>query len=134
MVDGMGYLSYRERLQKLGLTTLIERRMRGDLIETFKIMNGAVNYGQYMFHRNSAYNTRNINVASHHPTTASRDFFSNRVIEYWNQLPPPVKHASSVNAFKAGLDYFKFRKPNSMTSPKHQFLVPAGFPEFAARC
>ena len=72
-----------------------------------------IHYGQYMFHRNSAYNTRNINVASHHPTTASRDFFSNRVIKYWNQLQPPVKHASSVNAFKAGLDYFKFRKPNS---------------------
>ena len=98
---------------KSSVSTLIERRMRGNLIETFKIMNGAVNYGQYMFHRNSAYNTRNINVASHHPTTASRDFFSNRVIKYWNQLPPPVKHASSVNAFKAGLDYFKFRKPNS---------------------
>ena len=24
--------------------------------------------------------------------------------------------------------------PSGMTSPKHQFLVPAGFPEFAARC
>ena len=30
--------SYRERLEKIGLTTLLERRMRDDLIEIFKIM------------------------------------------------------------------------------------------------
>ena len=32
--------SYKERVQKLGLTILLERRMRDDLIETFKIING----------------------------------------------------------------------------------------------
>jgi hypothetical protein len=37
--SGMGFLSYSERLQKLGLTTLLERRMRGDLIEAYKIIN-----------------------------------------------------------------------------------------------
>ena len=31
-------ISYRKRLQRLVLTTLLERRKRGDLIETFKIM------------------------------------------------------------------------------------------------
>ena len=41
--------SYRERLEKLGLTTLLERRMRSDLIETFKIINGISNYGRYLF-------------------------------------------------------------------------------------
>ena len=30
--------SYWERLEKIGLTTLLERRMRDDLIEIFKIM------------------------------------------------------------------------------------------------
>ena len=30
--------SYRERLERLGLTTLLERRIRGDLIETFKMI------------------------------------------------------------------------------------------------
>ena len=33
-------LSYSERLSVLGLTTLEERRIRGDLIQLFKIKNG----------------------------------------------------------------------------------------------
>ena len=33
-------LSYGERLQKSGLTTLENRRLRGDLIEMFKIFKG----------------------------------------------------------------------------------------------
>jgi len=33
-------LSHDERLQKSGLTTLETRRLRGDLIEMFKIING----------------------------------------------------------------------------------------------
>ena len=40
-------------------TTLLERRMRGDLIETFKIINGFVNYGHNMF-RYKVYQTRNL--------------------------------------------------------------------------
>ena len=55
IIEGMGLLSYRLRLQRLRLTTLLERRMRGDLIETFKIINGFVNYGHNMFVTNTAY-------------------------------------------------------------------------------
>ena len=114
VIDGMEYLSYRERLQKLCLTTLLERRMHGDLIETYKIINGLVNCVHDMFHRNSsAYNTRNITVASHNSTKASHDLFCNRVIKYWNQLPSSVKNASNVNAFKAGLDHLKSCRLNS---------------------
>ena len=36
--------SYIERLEKLGLTTFLERRMGSDLIDTFKIINGISNY------------------------------------------------------------------------------------------
>jgi hypothetical protein len=52
IIHGIGFLSYSERLQKLGLTTLLERRMRGDLIEAYKIINGHVNYGHQMFNHN----------------------------------------------------------------------------------
>ena len=37
-IEGFGSLSYQERLSKLSLTTLLERRGKGDLIETFKIV------------------------------------------------------------------------------------------------
>ena len=41
--------SYRERFEKFGLITSLERNMRADLIETVKIDNGISNYGRYFF-------------------------------------------------------------------------------------
>ena len=49
LVNDIGTLSYGARLKSLKLTTLAERRMRGDLIETFKVVRGFVNYGQSLF-------------------------------------------------------------------------------------
>ena len=40
-------ISNRERSEKLGLITLLKRRMREDLTETFKIINGISNYGRH---------------------------------------------------------------------------------------
>ena len=37
MVHGLHHLSYEQRLRHLELTTLKERRIRGDLIETLKL-------------------------------------------------------------------------------------------------
>ena len=48
-IDGVGLLTYKNRLQKLGLTTLLERRARGDLIETFHIVSGIADYGTSLF-------------------------------------------------------------------------------------
>ena len=45
LIDGIGIIPYETRLQKLQLTTLLERRMRGDLIETYRIVTGKVDYG-----------------------------------------------------------------------------------------
>ena len=49
MIDGLGLMKYRERLDKLNLTTLLERRFRGDLIELFKIQKDFVRYGSDLF-------------------------------------------------------------------------------------
>ena len=46
--DGVGVF-YSMRLEKLGLTTLLKRRMGSDLIETFKISYGISNYDRYFF-------------------------------------------------------------------------------------
>ncbi|KAL5261917.1 hypothetical protein ACHWQZ_G007581 [Mnemiopsis leidyi] len=40
MIEGVGLLPYSERLQILQLTTLAERRSRGDLIEVYKASQG----------------------------------------------------------------------------------------------
>ena len=49
LVNNIGTLQYSARLKALNLTTLAERRIRGDLIETFKIVRGLVNYGNDIF-------------------------------------------------------------------------------------
>ena len=66
IIEGIGLLPHSQRLQRLRLTILLEHRMRGDLIETFKIFNGYVNYGHNMFTRDVSYQTRNLTVISHH--------------------------------------------------------------------
>ena len=40
MIPELRYLSYESRLLQCGLTTLETRRLRGDQIEVFKIVNG----------------------------------------------------------------------------------------------
>ena len=70
----MSLLSYHRRLQRFRLTTFLELRMRGDLIEDFKIINCFVNYGHNMYGTNTAYRTRNLNVTSHHPLRSAHDF------------------------------------------------------------
>ena len=45
----LGYLSYEERLKECGLTTLETRRLRGDQIEVFKILNGRENIDRNTF-------------------------------------------------------------------------------------
>ena len=105
LISGIGPLPYGERLRRLGLTTLAERRLRGDLIETYKIVNGLVTYGSHLFRTTS----RGFNLVSMSGNKSKhrRDFFAERVIPYWNKLPLTVKKSISVNAFKANLDRFK---------------------------
>ena len=44
LIEGFGKMAYPDRLQELKLTTLLERRMHGNLIETSKICNCLVEY------------------------------------------------------------------------------------------
>ena len=40
MVAGLKGRTYEQKLVEVGLTTLEERRVRGDMIQTFRILNG----------------------------------------------------------------------------------------------
>ena len=112
LIEGIGTLPYSNRLETLNLTTLAERRIRGDLIETFKIVSGLVEYGSDIF--NISRSGMNIvskikcNIKSSKLLRNLRKtFLSERVIPYWNALPVEVKNSYSVNSFKVNLEYFK---------------------------
>ena len=49
LANNIGLLPYSKRLELMNLTTLGERRIRGDLIETYKIVTGKVKYGGNIF-------------------------------------------------------------------------------------
>ena len=55
MVPGLKNLQYEDRLQRLGILNLSARRLRGDLIETFKIMNSLTNVPYQRFFEKSTY-------------------------------------------------------------------------------
>jgi|TARA_B110000196_G_C21147904_1_gene667753 hypothetical protein len=103
LINGMSDLNYEQRLKSLGMTTLFERRMRGDLIETFKILNGFNNYGSDFFNLSERTN----NLVSRPKKLTNIDFLGERVMHYWNKLPEHVKDKNSVNGFKNGLDKFR---------------------------
>ena len=49
LIPELRYLRYEERLKECGLTTLETRRLRGDQIEVFKILNGYENIDSNIF-------------------------------------------------------------------------------------
>ena len=52
LIPGLRDLTYEERLKECGLTTLDTRRLRGDQIEVFKILNGYEHIDYNIFFRN----------------------------------------------------------------------------------
>ena len=106
-INGFGELPYKQRLDKLNLTALLERRARGDLIEAYNILTGKTNYGQDMF-RTSRHGER-ILFATDKRIAHQNDFLSSRVINYWNKLPTDVKLADTVDCFKSRLQAHKMR-------------------------
>ena len=109
MIDGVGLLPYSERLDVLELTTLAERRARGDLIEVFKCkqdfskLNGVFNFGRSRGNLVSKYGFSNNSKLD----SIKRNFINERAKVAWNKLPSEVKNATSLNSFKCLLENFK---------------------------
>ena len=94
MIQGMRGLSYEERLERTGLTTLVKvRRARGDLIEVFKILKKFEDIELKSLFKlaDTGYNTRGHSLKlakSRSRLDIRKYFFSQRVIKLWNSLPP----------------------------------------------
>ena len=115
MVSNLKGRTYEERLLETNMTTLEARRVRGDLIQMYRIMSGKDDVRPSIwFHtmadfRGTGVGTRQARgLYNVHPQESQgqvrKNFFSQRVVAPWNALPDQVKQATSVNMFKNSLD------------------------------
>jgi hypothetical protein len=120
-------ISYDDRLKILGLTTLEERRKRGDLIYMFKITKGyeSICWENSQVQSDRASRKQNLKRESFsskrsndfcREVSVRHNFFINRVIPDWNNIPSKLVSAPSINSFKARLD-MKYKNGCYSTKP-----------------
>ena len=108
--------TYEGRLQELGLDTLEERRKRGDLVTTYKVIAGKdrvdpatwftmcrpAEEGVTTRRQAGFWNLEDNKWKGE----VRRNFWSVRVVEPWNSLPDQIKQQETLNGFKNALDKF----------------------------
>ncbi len=135
-LPGFGHLSYADRLKKLELPTLSYHRLRGDLIETYKMLSGedydneVANFLQ--LNQSSTTNLRGHSKKLFLPRAESNlrmNSFTIRIVKVWNSLPEQVINAPNINSFKNRLDTFlmnqdmyyeDFKAEVSIATPYHR--------------
>ena len=120
--------TYEEKLKDAGLTTLRERRTRGDVIQTFKVLKGfnqvsKENWFQEVsddarptrmttkIEGDQAVKKESVLVIERARLEIRRNFFSIRAPKKWNELPENVKNCTSINAFKNAYDKWRNNQP-----------------------
>ena len=114
LIPGFRDLSYEQRLQRLKLPTLVYRRLRGDMIEVFKILTGIydprASKGLLPLYRDMVRNPERMRghkwklYKTRSRLNLRHKFFGNRVVDIWNDLPEHVVDAPSVHSFERRLD------------------------------
>jgi len=117
MISDCKGLDYQTRLKSTKLISLEDRRTRGDLIQVFKLMKGIdkLDYTNFFVLANSE-RTRGHRykvVKGRSRLELRRNFFSQRIVNTWNELPEYVVEADSVNTFKNRFDEYSVNKLNS---------------------
>ena len=101
------HLSYSDRSRYLGLPSLQYRRLRSDMVETFRIINNIDKV------KSNTIFPKNENTTRGHKhkiykrqcrTNIRKYIFSQRVVDTWNSLPAKVIESNTVNGFKNQLN------------------------------
>ncbi|KFP27858.1 hypothetical protein N325_01624, partial [Colius striatus] len=110
MIRGLEHLPYEERLRELGLFHLEKSRLRVDLINIYKYLNGdCQEVGAFLYSVLSSNRTRgngkkledkkaHINIR--------KNYFTLQVREPWHRLPREGVESPSLEVFKTHLDMF----------------------------
>jgi hypothetical protein len=134
LIPGFKEMSYEERLRKLNLPTLKYRRIRGDMIEMFKIMTHKYDerVSNFIEMHQSDQTTRGHQYKIKKQQVrlnVRKNSFVNRSVDSWNGLPSNVVNAPTVQAFEARLDKLWRSEPTkfNIDQPpprRHKELTP----------
>ncbi|KAF2345575.1 Chromo domain [Trinorchestia longiramus] len=120
--------SYERRLQLLELISLEQRRLRGQLTETYKYFNGLNNVTlEGLFKRDGNLRIRNNGhklILRNFKTSQAMNFFPVKIAATWNQLPENVVSAGTVNTFKNSLDKYWITNPPVLQRTNSTSLTP----------
>ena len=117
-LPGLKDMSYSERLRKLKLLTLSFRRIRGDMIELYKILSGKYDREAAPFVKlwkdmsvRTGVRGNSLKIYPQRARTELRknpgkNSFAIRVAKTWNNLPESIVTSPTINTFKNRLDKY----------------------------
>ena len=110
LCDEIRHLTYEERLAKLKLPSMYYRRERGDMIQTYKILNGHDRLDKETilparkFHKTRGHSKK---LVKRHACFGLGKFsFGPRVTDSWNSLPERIVNTETINQFKDRLNKY----------------------------
>jgi len=102
------HFSHEDRLRELGLFSLENRRLWGDLRAAFQYLNGAYKKaGEELFTRTCSNRTTGNSFKLKEGRFRSdirKKFFTMRLVRHWNRLARGIVDVSCLEVFKARLD------------------------------
>jgi Reverse transcriptase (RNA-dependent DNA polymerase)/Endonuclease-reverse transcriptase len=110
MVSGLSATNYEDKLLELGLESLEARRKNADIHMMHKLVHGIGDIDRSTWFENLTGNNMTraradpLNVKCKHGTLEIRkNFFSNRIVKGWNEIPAEIKNISTPGKFKQAL-------------------------------
>ena len=108
LIPSLRNKSYEDRLVDLKLFSLEKRRVRGDMIEVWKIITEKENLNRNDFfeieHNGITRNNGCKIVGKRFQTDIAGNWFTHRVVNEWNSLPQNVVNSATLVTFKKRLD------------------------------
>ena len=108
MVWNLDGLTYEEKLQDLGLTSIQSRHETADMVQTYKLIQGIDHINLPLFTQTSQVHSHETRQAArqglvrgHTDLNLRKNFFTQRIKHPWSALSVATKNSPTTNSFKA---------------------------------